>query len=302
LSEVTNRVDEVYNKYINLIEKVNETESIYHYTSPSGFLGILDNKALWFTDSDFLNDSSESEYFHDTFSSVIPKGNGFYINKSFEFKSYFISSLHANAYHDGKMTYERKREFRYLASFSTDGDNLSLWNYYTKTPTKVGYNFGINLKPFINSIIIDSGQRLMHGKVIYDRKVQESILSNMIEEYTAIYKLLSYTYQRNYLFEKLEDNIVYFSMFMKNEAFASENEYRIAIITISDLGKQDVLFRENGGIFIPFIEKPFDINSINRIGISPTNRSKFAEQSIQKLKIEREIDAEVFLSEIPLRY
>lgn len=302
MSEVTNRADEVYNKYINLIEKANETEIIYHYTSPSGLLGILDNKVLWFTDSDFLNDSSESEYFHNIFSSVIPKENGLNINNSFGFKSYFISSLHANAYHEGKMTYKRKHEFRYLASFSTDGDNLSLWNYYTKTPAKVGYNFGIKLNPFLSSIKIDDNQRLVHGKVIYDQSQQKLILSAMIKEYTTIYKSLRHTYQRNYLFEKLEENIVYFSMFMKNEAFASENEYRIAIITISDLEKQDVLFRDNCGIFIPYIEKPFEINSVNRIGISPSNRSKFAEQSIQKLKMEKEINAGVFLSEIPLRY
>ena len=302
MSDVTNRVDEVYKKYLNIIERANEAESIYHYTSPSGLLGILDKKKLWFTDSDFLNDSSENKYFHDIFSSVIPEEKSSDINKNFGLKSYIISSLHAGIYGHPKLTYNRKQEFRYLASFSINNDNLSLWNYYTKTPAKVGYCFGIELKTFIGSIKTDDSQRLLHGKVIYNRKLQESVLSDMMKEYTAIYKTLCHTYQRNYLFERLEDNIVYFSMFMKSEAFASENEYRIAIITISDSEKQDVLYRESGGVLLPFIEKQFDVNSIKRIGVSPSNRSLFAKQSIQKLISEKEIDAEVFLSEIPLRY
>lgn len=35
---------------------------LYHYTDQAGFLGILDSRALWFTDLRFLNDSQEIYY------------------------------------------------------------------------------------------------------------------------------------------------------------------------------------------------------------------------------------------------
>lgn len=35
---------------------------IYHYTSPFGLEGILKEKELWFTKSDYLNDSTEMNY------------------------------------------------------------------------------------------------------------------------------------------------------------------------------------------------------------------------------------------------
>src|ERR1035437_10348273 len=36
-----------------------EPEVLYHYTSPAGFLGIIDSKTIWATGAEHLNDSQE---------------------------------------------------------------------------------------------------------------------------------------------------------------------------------------------------------------------------------------------------
>mgnify|MGYP000222987763 CR=1 FL=1 len=40
---------------------------VYHYTSPGGALGILQNKALWFTDCEFMNDPTELAYCYELY-------------------------------------------------------------------------------------------------------------------------------------------------------------------------------------------------------------------------------------------
>ena len=59
-------INEVHEKHCLNIEKCDSNTVLYHYTSPAGLLGIFNSSELWFSDSDFLNDSSESDYFHDT--------------------------------------------------------------------------------------------------------------------------------------------------------------------------------------------------------------------------------------------
>lgn len=56
-------------------------------------------------------------------------------------------------------------------------------------------------------------------------------MRELYEDYWKLYLKLKHTYQREYLYSKLEDNIVRYSIFMKNPLFEHENEYRIIIFT-----------------------------------------------------------------------
>ena len=42
-----------------------DDDSLWHYTSLSGFLGILKDQEIWVTDIRFLNDASELYHFLD---------------------------------------------------------------------------------------------------------------------------------------------------------------------------------------------------------------------------------------------
>ena len=56
-----------------------------------------------------------------------------------EHRSYFkeyCRKLYDNPY--------KKKRYIYQCSFSTQNDNLSLWNYYTKSDGIKGYNLGFN--------------------------------------------------------------------------------------------------------------------------------------------------------------
>jgi hypothetical protein len=292
-------IDEVYERYISIIEKVNEHQLLYHYTSPAGLIGIIDTKEFWFTDSDFLNDASENTYFCDIFKTIINDKN-LEMKYNFWINTFVLSDKYLDNFERVNLT--NIRNYDYVASFAIDKDNLSLWNYYTKNPTRIGYNLGIKPKEFISNILVEPYERLIEGKVIYDKQKQKEIIYSMINDYSNIYNLLKHTYQRRYLFKKIRDNLMHFTIFMKSPVFSNENEYRIVLSNSSENKKQFTSFKENMGVFIPFITKKFDTTCIEEIGISPTNRLKFVEDSLVKFALEKELQVKVFLSEIPLRY
>ena len=57
-------INKIHEKHCLKIEKCDSDTVLYHYTSPAGLLGIFNTSELWLSDSDFVNDSSESDYFH----------------------------------------------------------------------------------------------------------------------------------------------------------------------------------------------------------------------------------------------
>ncbi len=297
------RIDAVYNEHVFNIHQAKETDMLYHYTSPNGLMGIIDTTSLWFSDSDFLNDESESYYFRDLFNDLDETN---FINidnkkrESFARKAWIIAGFHSVSLGYNRMMLDKTREYRFVLSLSLDADNISLWNYYTKNPGNVGYCIGFNGHQLLESIGAD--YRLFHGKVIYGKRKQKQLIRKLMTDYWNIYSELKYKYQREYLFSRMEQNIVLYSIFMKNSAFACENEYRIAIMTTDAQLLSRRKFREVKGAFVPYLSCSFDKNSIKTIGISPTHKGIFVKKSLQEYSDFNDINVEIYNSEIPLRY
>ena len=142
---------------------------------------------------------------------------------------------------------------------SLDRDNLNLWNYYTKNDQSIGYSIGMRKNAFDYLYRRDEDETLLTGKVIYDPDTQIQLLTELCEDYWKVYSTLHHTYQRNYLYEKMEDNVVRYSVFMKNPVFAHENEYRVAVVRLGSSATQERLFREMNGAFIPYITQSINL-------------------------------------------
>lgn len=293
-------INQVYAKHCNKIEKCPSDTILYHYTSPAGFLGILHSSSFWFSDSDFLNDASESYYFKDVFSNANTYSSGTRKEKIFKFNTEMFSYYHTSNFSEHRQTSNNIKETRYILSLSLDNDNLNLWNYYTKNANGIGYCIGIKEDSFEN--IVRPDETIFSGKVIYDHDIQLRLLSELVDDYWVLYTKLTNTYQRKYLYEKLEDNVVRYSIFMKNPLFAGENEYRIAIVRHGSNADKERLFRENNGAFIPYVTQPISVHDVCAIGISPTHRSDYVIRSIGELLDSLAIDASISKSKIPLRF
>lgn len=110
-------------KRIEQLKKLLETfadpgdGTIYHYTSAPGFQGIIENRELWLTNTEFVNDITECKMLQEE------AKNGLFNEEELSFNKYlkerwkdFICGKESNNY--------------YIASFSKESDSLEQWRAY----------------------------------------------------------------------------------------------------------------------------------------------------------------------------
>ena len=295
-------IDSVHEKHLNNIQIDGVNGLAFHYTSPNGLLGIMSRKCVWFSDCDYLNDTSESNYFFNLSSTIFSSVSKSKIVQNFSFRSYLMAFFHSNNGNTGRETLSRESERRYVFSLSLNEDTLSLWNNYTKTADTTGYNIGFDLKKLIDSIYLSENQTLLIGRVIYTKEYQEELLKELFEDYLTLYKKHKSSYQRKYLYAAIENNILIYSVFMKDAAFKCEDEFRVAIFE-KGATTSDLVFREKNGALLPYIPKSIDLKSIASIMISPTTRADFVKSSVISMSKHFGIESlEIKKSTIPLRY
>lgn len=264
---------------------------IYHYTSPSGFKEIIQNRRIWATDINYLNDSSELRYFYQLLESLIkehrknlaPAYCDFIQNQCYQMKMKYDLS--------NRLLFASKTDF-YVTSFSLEQDSLNMWKCYTKTPNSIGYNIGFGKADLINIIGSETVDPKdiegfsTYGKVIYSEQQQKEILYEVVLSLNNIYISQSNDFGRCQVESMSMDAFHNIGIFFKHFAFSDENEFRFVIIDhVSNEGgkKRRVKFREKDGVFIPYLEVKFPADAVKTIGISPTQRQDRAEYSVARM-------------------
>ena len=295
-------IDAIHQKHLNNIQSDSVNGRAFHYTSPVGFHGIIANKSMWFSDCDFLNDISESNYFRELYKCINTRCVSSVKAENFAFRFMLIMSFHSRDQGEDRKFISQEKERRYVCSLSMDGDSLLLWNNYTKTNNMTGYNIEVNVDAFTRSIVTLNNQKKLTGRVVYDKKYQVKFLSDLFNDYLMMYLECQNQNQRNYLYEAMEDNLLVYSAFMKSDVFRYEKEYRVAILERGSTSNE-TLFREKNGAFLPYINKSFDVKSIMSVTVSPTTRSDFVKKSVESMSDYYGVkNLIVRNSEIPLRY
>ena len=291
-------------------EEFSKFETIYHYTSPSALLEILKTGKLWFSDIAYVNDESESNYTYKMMGELLS------INETNIEQEFYIAILTEveNRLTDKEPEtlwgYTHKKGF-FIASFSNDRDNLSLWNYYTKNQNMAGYNIGFNKNIIhkISRVVLGKSPYFVWGNVLYDQNKQKTMLSDALLDYNKVF-ISALAEEKKNVIDSFLGLLFVLSLFFKQEFFKSENEYRIVIDNYIDpIIKHDCAyenkFREINGFFVPYIETSFEKEDIEGITISPTIRQEYYEKSVQRMLLNLEYFKalkNVKKSEIPLRY
>ena len=210
---------------------------------------------------------------------------------------------------DGDGNFLNKYEY-YTISFSTDGDNLTLWNNYAKGQTYTGYNIGFCKKDLIADME-RQGFHSVYGNIIYSKEVQLSVLKMIFTKWNTQYEKLSKARKTQKNLEKkqdvmfeLVDILSIISLFFKNPHFKDEKEYRIIFINNFSPSnyKQTKIFEKNG-LFIPYIEYKFLKKVVNSINIGPTLEENIFYTSTCRLLANFGYENKTInRSKIPLRY
>lgn len=260
-------------KYQKLIPGIN-SDSVYHYTTSDVLLKIVEKKQLRFTNRLYLNDCSEGQYVLDL---CIKRINDIWSPNCKFPKSDFVQCLERL-----KENLNLQQFQFYQVSLSTDGDNLTMWNCYSKGD-------GINIQ-FSKSSLLDSLKNhlhntvvgsiaLLHGLVIYDEDKQIEILRDLLSDFSETGEILD----EWGLFTSWA--VLNIGTFFKHKGFRDEREYRIAynlFCNLNDPTKCFSLFSDNDfnkpysfdvyqkeGMMVPFVDVDVSSDSFQAITLSP---------------------------------
>ncbi len=299
--------DELLRK-IPKIKKVLDNDKnyvIYHYTKPEKLLNILASGTLRFSNALYLNDKEEIAYSYKLIVDLIdetPELNSDLFNK--------IQNHFSNKYKhivDGYNDLVNKLEY-FTTSFSTESDNLTLWNNYAKGKNYTGYNIGFDKNRLVEEM--DKNNYLpIFGSVIYDKNKQVKIIHAIFKKWNMLFERALKSKKTNevklfdILFE-LIDVLSIVSIFFKNPQFKNEHEYRIVIVNVfGTLNSKPTNIVEKNGLFVPYLEYNFSKESVKSINIGPTFDENIFYTSTNRMLLNFGYeDKEVFRSKIPLRY
>lgn len=299
--------DELLRK-IPKIKKVLDNDKnyvIYHYTKPEKLLNILASGTLRFSNALYLNDKEEIAYSYKLIVDLIdetPELNSDLFNK--------IQNHFSNKYKhivDGYNDLVNKLEY-FTTSFSTESDNLTIWNNYAKGKNYTGYNIGFDKNKLVEEM--DKNNYLpIFGSVIYDKNKQVKIIHAIFKKWNMLFERALKSKKTNevklfdILFE-LIDVLSIVSIFFKNPQFKNEHEYRIVIVNVfGTLNSKPTNIVEKNGLFVPYLEYNFSKESVKSINIGPTFDENIFYTSTNRMLLNFGYeDKEVFRSKIPLRY
>lgn len=295
-------------KKIPKIKKIldnDKNSTIYHYTKPEKLLNILKSASIRFSNALYLNDKDEIAYSYKLIVKLIDETPNLETDVFEKIKNHFISKYKHII--DGEIDSKIELEY-FTTSFSSENDNLTLWNNYSKGKSYTGYNIGFN-KDLLIKDMIKKEFHPIYGSVIYDTKKQAKILTSIFKKWNTQIKNLSKT-RKNYevhLFDlifELIDILSIVSLFFKNPQFNNEKEYRIVLVNGVDIksAKQTKIIEKNG-LFIPYIEYNFSHNTVSNVNIGPTLDERIFYASTNRMLMNYGYEnIDVRKSKIPLRY
>lgn len=300
--------------YDDLLEKIPKIKkvldndgdcTIYHYTKPEKLLNILSGGTLRFSNALYLNDKEEIAYSYRLIVKLIdeiPELNPDLFGK--------IKTHFSNKYKhivDGENDFRNKLEY-FTTSFSTESDNLTLWNNYAKGKNYTGYNIGFDKRKLISEMT-ENNYLPVFGSVIYDKQKQVKIIHAIFKKWNMLFNRALKCKKTNevklfdILFE-LIDVLSIVSIFFKNPQFKNEHEYRIVIVNaFGTENSKPTKVVEKNGLFVPYLEYSFSKDAVTSINIGPTFDENIFYTSTNRMLLNFGYeDKEVCRSKIPLRY
>jgi hypothetical protein len=300
---------------------MDDFETIYHYTSADGLKSIIENKTIRFSDYRFLNDIDELEYGKNVFRQVLDELK----NETPQYSEYILQwEDELKVIEKGKIKYlkpvssagneavncvlcESENFHYYILSLTTLSDNKDMWNMYSGN--NPGYRLKINgnelMKYFYNirdsymnkGIFFSTEHRM---PVFYGEDATEFIKTALRLDFPIGNPLIT---QSGSIFKYLA--------FVKDDAFRSENEYRLAFCFVDEMDNSEInsenvkkVFVNKNGIIYPYMEFqkfPFD-KIVEEIMISPYNKSELAEIGLREFLFANQLEnVKIKRSEIRIR-
>ena len=280
-------------------EAAGNNQLVYHYTTISGLLGIIEKKEIWATDVWYMNDAVEATYALETTRSYLDSkrqdpGDGQLIAKAAFQQMRQIPSKPAN------------NARSYIACFSRNPDQLSQWRAYgSSRGFSIGFHIGA-LRAIAGDLHANANANLR--EVIYKEETQVAMLEDKFNatlstfatptsETDALPAAMSFIAEAGLL-----------APTFKHVAFEEEAEVRLHLYQYTADTAAPLKFRESADGLIPYVKLPLTSanvlasNVIKGIVIGPQANREETARAVRQLLDRRDLEgAEVRMSEVPLR-
>lgn len=309
--------------------------TVYHYTTPTGFKGIVQDRKIWASDASYLNDSSEGRYGREIVGQELlsfvkdygPTNTERWFNADGSPKvDRAVGIKHALLEILLDRVVEKDSGSIYVACFCSDDNLLSQWRTYGSAGGGFSIGFEVNQSEIYNWIprahgaVI--GESFTSYKMIYQPDQQRNVIRDIIEAGLAtVDKLLSHLPDAespafrphhfvNMILSKVWQRLFEWGIMFKNPGFASEDEWRISINVVNRVifhnpeSEGKARFREGKGILIPYVELPIEnkVCKIVSVRCGPGPESELSVRSAKLfLKLNRLEHVRVESSGIPVR-
>lgn len=275
---------------LNFYNKFYSGKYIYHYTNLSSLLSIIENKELWLSERNCMNDKKDETFVKDFCEKL--KGK----------------NLNSDPWRHIRDTHQ------YILSTSMEKDSIHQWSYYGSGD---GVCIQFKRKPLIDLFGIFFGWAgYYYGPILYTKEfsnnsIEKKIISEIYDKYETL-KISKVNDDQKFEYEIVEE---YIYSLVKQYGHHCEQEYRFAITenaincsiqelkekkifleknkkkneNTDEIKKLDIMisklepsFRTKNGLVIPYIKFPFEPKElISSIIISPGNHE---ENAIDNLK------------------
>jgi len=297
-------------------------ETIFHYTTAAGLLGIVRSNRLWASDLLYMNDSTEVEYGRQLIIDVAAEVAG---EAKCPMAQMLCKSISTVLYPVGMVG-----GGFYAACFCEEGDLLSQWRGYSGGVG--GYALGFRVRDLQHVRASTPERQFVLRPVVYDPTQQRDLIRKFLLEVDgALAELLD-----RGLAEREQDvhGIAYVTiqrqmlecmLTMKNPAFTEEREWRL-IHSRSGFGREPeatVDYRPTRSFIVPYValditpmgpelfdhiqsEHQADVQAHNRVPLStvivgPSSHPQAAVTAIRTMIRDLHMNADVINSQIPIR-
>ena len=263
-------------------------QTIFHYTTQRGILGIISNQEMWATQIQFLNDKNEVFLTFQLLKKELDKKIGTIQipevrNILRKIRSYLelIDQGHIC-----------------IASFCAIGDLLSQWRGYGNHGK--GYAIGFDLNKLR---MIAKNQKFVLWPCVYDATIQNELIDYLINGWCQ-----KYTDARvpdKDLFELVDKDVCQLAPILKDESFSEEKEWRLVSSTVSSKSDR-FAFREGQFALIPYYNFPIvdeeNKYAIDSIVVGPSPHMELAMNSLETFLRTKDISkVKIRSSRIPFR-
>lgn len=254
---------------------------IYHHTDVNGLIGIIQNKNLWATNINFLNDYNEYKIGIEALSLICEK----HINSQIEKKHEHLSDLYKNFLkfmHDSLKENLESRN-HYIVSFTKSRDNLRQWMSYGITNASYAIGFDDetlkSIKLGHSSIDLEDFTYCLND-VSYNMYKMENLLSSESVMNNVSKNKLN---PRKYAIELINE-LLFGLCSLKDHTFADENEVRMVIQNREIKAiSETIQYRNQLGVITPYIKVPIPLDAIREIIIGPNIHKELATKGLESL-------------------